>query len=240
MNQPIRILYVDDYPLDRELVKDALEKEHGGFEVVEATTRKEFEAKLAQGGFDLILSDFNILGFEGLQVLEAVRSAGSDLPVIIVTGTGSEEVAAEAIKRGAADYVIKSPKHIQRLPRIIHFVLQKQQLEVERRMAEEARRKSEERYHKLHESMMDCFAQVKMSGEIVDVNPAFLNMLGYSKKELLKLTCFDITPKRWHKVEQEIIETQVLPLGYSQVYEKEYIRKDGTVFPIELRVSFTP
>lgn len=235
MNQPIRILYVDDYPLDRELVRDALEKEHGGFEVIEATTRKEFEVKLAQGGFDLILSDFNILGFEGLQVLEAVRSAGSNLPVIIVTGTGSEEVAAEAIKRGAADYVIKSPKHIRRLPQIIHLVLQKQQLEMERQLAEEAWRKSEERYHKLHESMMDCFAQVKMSGEIVDVNPAFLSMLGYSKEEVLNLTYFDITPKRWHKVEQEIIETQVLPFGYSEVYEKEYIRKDGAVFPIELR-----
>jgi two-component system sensor kinase FixL len=233
--KPIRILYVDDYPLDRELVRDALEKEHDGFEVVEAASRADFEAALAQGGFDLILSDFNILGFEGLQVLDAVRTINSHLPVILVTGTGSEEVAAEAIKRGAADYVIKTPKHIQRLPHIVHSVLEKKRLEDERQQAEEALRESEERYRRLHESMRDCFAQVKMSGEIVDVNLAYLDMLGYSKEEVLKLHYADITPHRWHRFEQGIVETQILPFGYSEVYEKEYIKKDGTVFPIELR-----
>ena len=85
-------------------------------------SRADFETALAQGDFDLVLSDFNILGFEGLQVLEAVHAKDSNLPVIIVTGTGSEEVAAEAIKRGAADYVIKTPRHIQRLPHTIHAV----------------------------------------------------------------------------------------------------------------------
>ncbi len=228
MNQPVRILYVDDYPLDRELVRDALEKEDGGFELVEAASRADFETALAKGGFDLVLSDFNILGFEGLQVLEAVHLKDPHLPVIIVTGTGSEEVAAEAIKRGASDYVIKSPKHIQRLPHTLHAALEKKHME-------EALRASEARYRVLHESMMDCFVQVKMSGEIVDVNPSFLDMLGYSKEELLKLSYTDITPPRWHRLEQEIIDTQVLPFGCSNVYEKEYVRKDGTVFPIELR-----
>jgi PAS domain S-box-containing protein len=235
MNQPVHILYVDDSPLDRELVRDALEKEHGGFKLVEAASRAEFETALNRGGFDLVLSDFNILGFEGLQVLETVRATGSNLPVIIVTGTGSEEVAAEAIKRGAADYVIKSPKHIQHLAHTIHTVLEKKRLETERTQALEALRKSEERYRRLHESMRDSFAQVKMSGEIVDVNPSYLEMLGYSEEEVLKLRYVDITPQRWHKVEQEIIDTQILPFGYSDVYEKEYIKKDGTVFPIELR-----
>ncbi len=144
MNQPIRILYVDDYPLDRELVRDSLEKEYGGFKLVEAASRADFEAKLAEGGFDLILSDFNILGFEGLQVLETVQKTGLHLPVIIVTGTGSEEVAAEAIKRGAADYVLKSPKHIQHLPVTIRSVLEKERVDEERRQAVEALRQSNE------------------------------------------------------------------------------------------------
>ena len=66
MSKPIRILYVDDYPLDRELVRDALEKEHGGFRISEAASRIEFEVKLVAEDYDLVLSDFNILGFEGL------------------------------------------------------------------------------------------------------------------------------------------------------------------------------
>src|SRR5262249_766104 len=115
MSRPIRILYVDDYPLDRELVRHALEIEHEGFQLIEASSRADFEARLAEGHYDLVLSDFNILGFEGLQVLAAVHAQAPRTPVVIVTGTGSEEIAVEAMKRGATDYVIKTPHHIQRL-----------------------------------------------------------------------------------------------------------------------------
>ena len=139
----IRILYVDDYPLDRELVRDALEKEQGGFQVVEAASRADFEARLAEGGYDLVLSDFNILGFEGLQVLDAVRAKDPRVPVVIVTGTGSEEVAVEAIKRGASDYVIKTPKHIRHLPLTIHAALDKKRLEEEKEHANQTLRRSE-------------------------------------------------------------------------------------------------
>src|SRR4030042_317990 len=182
MNQPVRILYVDDNPLDRELVRDVLEKEHGGFELVEAASRADFETTLAQGGFDLILSDFNILGFEGLQVLEVVRSTGSHLPVIIVTGTGSEEVAAEAIKRGAADYVIKTPKHIQRLPHSIQAVLENKRLEAERQQAEEALRLSEDKFKYMFDHSFIGKSITLPSGEI-NVNKAFSDMLGYTQED---------------------------------------------------------
>ena len=137
MRAPIRILYVDDSPLDRDLVRDALEKEHGGIQVVEAASRTAFEALLAEGGYDLVLSDFNILGFEGLQVIDAVHAQEPDLPVVIVTGTGSEEIAVAAMQRGAADYVIKSPQHIRRLPQTIHSVLDRARLEAERTQTNE-------------------------------------------------------------------------------------------------------
>ena len=143
MNDPIHILYVDDYPFDRELVRDALEKEQEGFRVTEAASRADFEARLVEGGYDLVLSDFNILGFEGLQVLDAVRARNLNVPVIIVTGTGSEEVAVEAMKRGAADYVIKTARHIRRLPHTIHAVMEKKQGDDERKRAQEALRRSE-------------------------------------------------------------------------------------------------
>ncbi len=123
MEEPIRVLYVDDNPHDRELVRDALEREHEGFVLTEAATRKEFESLLQADRYDLLLSDFNILGFEGLQVLEAVKKVDPELPVVIVTGTGSEEVAVEAMKQGAADYVIKTPSHIRRLPATLQSTL---------------------------------------------------------------------------------------------------------------------
>lgn len=94
---------------------------------------------------------------------------------------------------------------------------------------------SETRYQHLYESMTDGFAQTTMSGEIVRVNRTFLDMLGYSEEEALRLTYRDLTPEKWHAFEQQLIETQVMPSGSSELYEKECIRKDGSVFPVELK-----
>lgn len=111
-----KILYIDDNPMDKALVRDALEREHSGFELIEAANRQEFEKLLSEQKFDLVLSDFNILGYEGLQVIDFIKANYPEIPVIIVTGTGSEEIAVEAMKRSASDYIIKSPRHIRRLP----------------------------------------------------------------------------------------------------------------------------
>ena len=137
MDEKIRILYIDDFELDRELVKDALEKEHGGFELTEASNKQEFEELLTNHDFDVVLSDFNIAGFEGLRVVDIVRAYDDRIPVIIVTGTGSEEIAVKALRHGASDYVIKRPKHILRLPQTIFAVLEKQTLRNQHKQAEE-------------------------------------------------------------------------------------------------------
>ncbi|MGD0876884.1 MAG: PAS domain S-box protein [Anaerolineales bacterium] len=107
----------------------------------------------------------------------------------------------------------------------------------ERKKAQEALRISEERYRSLYDGMMDAFVSVNMEGWILQCNKAYERMLGYPLEELKKLTYRDLTPRKWHDVETEIVEKQVLPKGYSEIYEKEYIRKDGSVFPIELRTN---
>ena len=172
MKDPIRILYVDDSPLDRQLVRDALEKEHGGFQVSEAASRADFEVALVKDDFDLVLSDFNILGFEGLQVLDAVHTKDTRIPVVIVTGTGSEEIAVEAMKRGAADYIIKTPKHIQRLPIAIHAALEKKYLDEERKQAEE-------RFHAIYENAVEGIYASTLEGRYLSVNPAAARIYGY-------------------------------------------------------------
>ncbi len=127
---PVRVLYVDDSPFDRALVRDALEEEGEGFRLVEASHRGELDSVLAgEFPFDLVLSDFNILGMTGLEVVGAVHERHPDIPIIIVTGTGSEEVAVKALKAGAEDYVIKQPQHIRRLPQTIRGVLERRRLE---------------------------------------------------------------------------------------------------------------
>ena len=79
--------------------------------------------------------------------------------------------------------------------------------------------------------MMDGYVLVDMDGRILKYNESYRDMTGYTQDELLRLTHRDITPEKWHAAEREIIEQQVLVRGYSDVYEKEYRKKDGTVLP---------
>lgn len=98
-----------------------------------------------------------------------------------------------------------------------------------------ALRESEGRYRMLHETLRDAFVRVAMDGRIVECNDAYCQMLGYSAEEVLALTYLQLTPERWHDTEAAIVRDQILVRGYSDVYEKEYSRKDGTTIPVELR-----
>lgn len=214
-----RILYVDDYPLDRALVRDALLVEGSGFELVEADSRQEFERQLTYGKFDLVLSDFNILGFSGLQVLEAVQKKSPHVPVIIVTGTGSEEIAAEAIKRGAADYVIKSPQHIRRLPHTIKAALDAQRLREERQAAQEALRESEERYRLLFDHAEVLISIYDYDGNCLLMNQLMAGYLGGEADELVGKSVFELyahESQEYIRRIQEVIDTQE-----SRKYEDE-------------------
>jgi PAS domain S-box-containing protein len=106
----------------------------------------------------------------------------------------------------------------------------------ERKKAEQTIRQSEKRYRELYEGSRDGYAMVNMEGKILESNSVFKEMLGYTDEELLEKTYEEITLAKWHAMEAEIIENQVMKRGYSDVFAKEYRRKDGTIFPIEIRV----
>jgi PAS domain S-box-containing protein len=94
---------------------------------------------------------------------------------------------------------------------------------------------SENMWHYLCENMMDAFASVDMSGRIQMCNDLFCKLLGYEREELLSMTYFELTPEKWYGSECDVIKNQVMTKGFSEIYEKEYRRKDGTIFPVELR-----
>lgn len=108
-------------------------------------------------------------------------------------------------------------------------------LDITERMHQvEALKESEAKYRTLHDSMIDGFVSVDVHGNFLECNEVYRNMLGYSDAELAGLTYIDITPENWHAYETDIVENQILKRGFSDVYEKEYRRKDGTIFPVEL------
>lgn len=106
----------------------------------------------------------------------------------------------------------------------------------ERRRAREAIRKSEEKYRILYETIKDGIVATDMDGHILECNQAYVDMFGYSKDEIIKLTYHQITPEKWRRMESRVVKELIIGRGYSDEYEKEYRRKDGTVFPISIRV----
>ncbi|MBU1940418.1 MAG: PAS domain S-box protein, partial [Candidatus Thermoplasmatota archaeon] len=106
-----------------------------------------------------------------------------------------------------------------------------------RRYAEKKIRASEQRYRELYEGGRDGFALVDIEGKIIESNSTFQKLLGYTTEELTKKTYKEITPSKWHDIEAHILQEQVFNQGYSEIYEKEYIRKDGKIIPIEIRTQ---
>ena len=105
----------------------------------------------------------------------------------------------------------------------------------ERKRIELALQMSEEKYRSLYESSKDGIAFADMQGRVIDANQAYLGMLGYMRKEVVRLTYQQLTPEKWHDTEADIVKNQVVVRGYSDEYEKELVKKDGTVFPITIR-----
>ncbi len=107
MRPPVKILIVEDVDADAELVRRELWRGGVEFEARHASSRGEFRRAIDAELPDLVLSDFNLPDLDGMAVVREVHARSALTPVIIVTGSLTEEIAAECIKRGAADYVLK-------------------------------------------------------------------------------------------------------------------------------------
>ena len=141
MRQPLRILSVEDDPKDAEPIQDLLETEGIVCEVMRVDTEAALLASVRQGGIDLILADYSLPSFDGISALKLATKVCPDVPFIFVSGTLGEEVAIEALKIGATDYVLKT--RLSRLVPSIHRALREAQEREERKRAEEALRRSE-------------------------------------------------------------------------------------------------
>jgi PAS domain S-box-containing protein len=144
MNKPLHILHLEDNLKDAALIEAFLETEGISCDITCVSRRNEFCAGLERANLDLILSDFTMPGFDGLSALEIARKHRPDVPFIFLSGTIGEELAVEALKEGATDYVIKD--RMVRLPIAIRRALREREAAKERRKIEEELRKSEERF----------------------------------------------------------------------------------------------
>src|SRR6202011_3840764 len=141
MRHPLRILSVEDDPRDTALIQDLLATEGILCEVTRVDTEAALLASVEQGGIDLILADYSLPSFDGISALKFAMQACPDVPFIFVSGTLGEEVAIEALKIGATDYVLKTS--LSRLVPSVRRALREATQKAERKRAEEALRQSE-------------------------------------------------------------------------------------------------
>jgi CheY-like chemotaxis protein len=111
MSDPWRVLLIDDNPDDRVFVRRALARELDALEVQEAGDAEALARALEAGPFDLVITDY-ALGFtDGFIVLDTLKSKWPECPVILCTGTLSEDIAVKALRKGLDDYVLKASAH---------------------------------------------------------------------------------------------------------------------------------
>lgn len=227
----LNILLLEDSPLDAELIEAYLVDGGLDFSLLCVETRGNFVAALEKNCYDIILADYMLPGFNGLEALEIARASYPGLPFIFVSATLGEEVAIETLKNGATDYVVK--RRLTRLVPSIVRALREVQERLDRKQTEAALQASEEKLRCLVESNLMGILFGDVNGGISEANDEFLRMVGYTREHLQRgeVRWIDMTPVEYLPLDAIGI-AEAKATGVCTPYEKEYARLDGSRIPV--------
>ena len=187
----LKILFVEDIPTDVEIAKRALIRENINFSYQVVDSADEFEKALTEFAPDLIISDYSMPTFDGMQALQIIRSQPYYIPFIMLTGSMNEETAVACMKAGADDYVLK--EKIRRLPFAVKEVMTKVK-------AQQEKQESEAQFKAMFENMASASCLDKIVYEngkaadyyILDVNPAYERITGLKREQLIGRKASDL------------------------------------------------
>lgn len=226
----IRILIVDDLPGLLEAVKCILEV-NPGFQVDTAESARKALMCLDSNRYDIIISDYYMPGMNGIEFLRAVRKKNPDIPFILQTGNGDEMTAIQALENGADFFLEKGSEG----PLQFLAFTQTINLLVSHKRIRESYEQEISRYRRLFDYADMGLIFIRDDGQIIDVNPAFLSMTGYSIDEIRDVTFHQLIPGKWDSFNPDSLHSQVMTRGYSDEYALEYIHRDGSIIPITIR-----
>jgi signal transduction histidine kinase len=152
----LRVLHIEDSDLDHDLAMAHLQRAGLDLQTLRIESRAEFEAEL-EGAWDVVLSDFNLPGFSGLQALDMLRGSGRLLPFILVSGEIGEDVAVEAMRNGASDYLLKN--NLARLAPAMRNAIEAAEARRSREVAVEQLRLSRQRLAELAQHLQTSVEQ---------------------------------------------------------------------------------
>ncbi len=228
---PIRVLHVDD---DNDLATLAalyLERTNESLHVVTEQSATAGLDRLKQGDIDCIVSDYDMPGMNGLGFLRAVRERNSDIPFVLFTGKGSEEIASDAVSAGVTDYLQKETGTEQytvlanRLTNAVHH-----------NRAERALRESEARYRTVVEGTHDAIF-IYQDGEFRFANGRTSEISGYDRSELYELDVWSLVHPDDRDRLRKLGSRRRRGDPVSSTYDARVIRKDGEVRYCEFSVQ---
>lgn len=187
----IKVLCVDDEQALLELCKDYLEKDKQ-LSVGTADSPLTALRMLKEEPFDAIVADYQMPGMSGLDLLKKLRAGGDDIPFILFTGKGREEVAIEALNSGADFYVQKGGDPKSQFLELTHKIKQA----VRRSKAEEALQTSAETTQALMDSVTDALCLFDLNGKLLAVNDSFANAMGATKQAIIGRPIWEVMARR--------------------------------------------
>ncbi|HSE73601.1 MAG TPA: response regulator [Dongiaceae bacterium] len=239
MNRSLRALIIDDSADDAELLMRDLRREGYELSCERTDTAAGLRAALDAQAWDIILCDYNMPRFSGLEALEIVRGRGLDVPFIFVSGAMGEDVAVSAMRAGAQDYVMKG--HLKRLPPAIDRELRDAAVRRERAQAEARRHSMEARYRQILSIAPDAIVALDERFNIATFNQAAERLFGYGADEAIGQSADVLLPERFlGGVRDQILAFSAQGTASMQVTTRDLLlarRKDGSEFPAEIYIS---
>lgn len=226
-----RVLHVDDDEGLLEVAKEILRME-GNLEIDTAVSVDEAFKKIKANAFDVVVSDYEMPQKNGLQFLQELKEQKNDLPFIIFTGKGREEVAVKALNLGADGYYNKQGNPATVYGELAHGI----RLAAERSKAKSALEESEKRYRTLMEQASEAIFVHDTKGKILDVNQQVCKNLRYTREELLSMNIREISPVAAKNKQMDEIWAKVVS-GQPIIFESNEKRKDQSTFPVEVSLN---
>src|SRR5215208_1202867 len=236
----LRVLHLEDSPLDAELVHSALSGSSVECEIFRAQTRADFAAALESGDFDLILADYSHPTFGGLSALKVAQEICPEAPFVLVSGAVGEERAIEALKSGAEDYVLK--QRLERLVPAVQRALREAQERNKRKRAEEALQYQLGLTRTITDNAADSLFLWDTEGRVTFMNPAAEETFGWTQEELLGEVLHDRMHHHPDGRAYPISECPLVRVFEStqtlRDHEDVFFRRDGS--PIDVSCSLAP
>jgi PAS domain S-box-containing protein len=237
-SKELKILILEDAPGDAKLMEVELQEEGLAFTATRVDSRETFRQALATSPPDLILADYSLPAFSGLDALQEVRGQCPDVPMIFVSGYINEEEAIEVVRMGATDYVLKH--RLARLAPAVRRAIREAEDRRRRRQAEMALKRSMRRNRLILEAAGEGIITLNRVGKITFANPAAATMLGLTPGELVGQPLKNIAPRLKlggrSKSESFSLHGALLP-GGAPGREEEFRRGDGQKFPAEFTIE---